>query len=143
MNEQIFWRERLRLLTNNLGRGGIKAVADKINKTPSYISRLLSDPETKQHRPITHQTCYLITKAYPSWLEENSATKLTGANQDRAIYNSQVAATVLPKGKREQLFEKINLALENVNEDGLLRALERIEMLTLEYPRQAKQTPSS
>lgn len=143
MNEQIFWRERLRLLTNNLGRGGIKAVADKINKTPSYISRLLSEPDTKQHRPITHQTCYLITKAYPSWLEENSVTKPTGFNQDRATYDSQVAVTILPKGKREQLSEKISQAMDTLNEDGLHVAFGFIKALVDEYPRQAKQTPSS
>lgn len=63
-----------------------------------------------------------------------------GAKQD---FDTYIAATVFPKSKREHLSDKISLALENINEDGLLVAIGRIETLVEEYPRKAKQTPSS
>lgn len=65
------------------------------------------------------------------------------ANQDRALYKAPLAGAILPKSKRQRLSEKISAALEGINEDGLLVALGRIQTLADEYPRAAKQTPSS
>lgn len=64
-------------------------------------------------------------------------------NQDRKAYEGKVAAAVFPKSMREQLSEKISQAMDTLNENGLHVALGCIKALVDEYPRQAKQTPSS
>ena len=64
-------------------------------------------------------------------------------NQTQVAYENKVAAAIMPKTKREKLSERIGQAIERINEDGLLVAIGRIETLVEEYPREAKQTPSS
>lgn len=65
------------------------------------------------------------------------------ANQGQAMYKAPVAGAILPKGRRQRLAEKIGATLDGINEDGLLVALGRLQTLAEEYPRAAKQTPSS
>lgn len=80
----------------------------------------------------------------PSEIERYAAElAANNANQDLASYKVHPEDSILPKSKRQRLSEKIVAALDGINEDGLLVAIGRIQTLADDYPRVAKQTPSS
>lgn len=62
-------RAALRRLVGKLGRGGIARIAKDIGVVPSYVSRMLSDPGSKQHRPITGDTVIAISRNHPGWFD--------------------------------------------------------------------------
>lgn len=76
--EEEFRRRRLRLidLINKLGRGGVARIAAQIGVDATYVSRMKSDPSSKQHRPITGDMVLAINKAFPGWLSPSSYTHL-------------------------------------------------------------------
>lgn len=139
MDEHIIWRAKLKQLIDSLGRGGIRRVADAIDKSPTYISRMLSDPSTNQHRVVTHQTRYLITKAFPRWLDDEP--RLTDSAENKNKLNSKGAVyEVRPKTKRQRAVDSLLEAVEKINDDGLERLIERAAALSESHPAQAKQT---
>lgn len=87
---------------------------------------------------------YLVTNHGEALKSQNTKPSENHAvNQMQSSYENKVAGTIKPKSKRDKLSDRINQALERINEDGLLVAIGRIETLTEEYPRVVKQTPSS
>lgn len=87
---------------------------------------------------------YLVTNHDEAMESKNTKPGESYAvNQPQTSYANKVAGAIKPKNKRDKLSERINQALEHINEDGLLVAIGRIETLAEEYPRVAKQTPSS
>lgn len=63
-------RSALQELIDELGWGGITKVAEKIGKSPSYVSRMLLTPAKSGFKRIGEDTADLITAAFPSWLQE-------------------------------------------------------------------------
>lgn len=142
MEEHVIWREKLKRLTSDLGRGGIRVVADAINKSPTYISRMLSDPSTSQHRVVTHETCYLLTKAFPGWLDDKPTYAVINDHSanSKKTESPKVVYEVRPKTKRQRSIESLLQTAEKINDDGLERLIERAEMLSESHPVAAKQT---
>lgn len=60
-------REALRALIDSLGRGGISAVAKKINKDASYISRMLYPEGKNGMKRIGEDTVELLRGEYPGF----------------------------------------------------------------------------
>lgn len=138
MDEHIIWREKLKRLIGTLGRGGIRRVADAIDKNPTYVSRMLSDPLTSQHRVVTHETCYLITKAFPRWLDDDPS--LPGSAENKNKLNSKsVVYEVRPKTKRQRAIDSLLEAVDKINDDGLERLIERAAALSESHPVYTKQ----
>ncbi len=139
MEEHVIWREKLRQLVDRFGRGGRIVVADAINKSPTYISRMLSEPTTTQHRVVTHETCYLLSKAFPDWLDDKKAFN-ESARAVNLAESPKVVYEVRPKTKRQRTLDSLLQSAERINDDGLERLLERAEMLSESHPLLAKQT---
>lgn len=144
MKEHAIWREKLKQLIAKLGRGGIRIVAEKIDKSPTYISRMVSDPTTKQHRVVTHETCYLLTKAFPDWLADKSAYAVIGdpSTAVAKLESSGSIYLVRPKTKRQRTIDSLLATIEKINDDGLERLAERAEILEETHPAITKQTRS-
>lgn len=142
MDEHVFWREKLKQLADGLGRGGIRLIAEKIDKSPTYISRMISDPKTSQHRIVTHETCYLLTKAFPGWLSDGAKNQAESESFAvlSAVESPKVVYEVRPKTKRQRAVDSLLETVEKINDDGLSRLLERAEMLSESHPAAAKQT---
>lgn len=142
MEEHVIWREKLKQLTSDLGRGGIRAVADAINKSPTYISRMLSDPSTSQHRVVTHETCYLLTKAFPGWLDDKPAYAVINdqSANSKKIESPKVVYEVKPKTKRQRAVDALFQTVEKINDDGLERLIGFAGALSESHPVLAKQT---
>ena len=93
MDDNEYRRRCLRNLTNQLGRGGIAKLADALEISSTYVSRMLSSPGTKQHRPITGDTVLAISKLYPDWLHlgdkgTSQPTKARSAKSTSAAFSS-------------------------------------------------------
>ncbi len=75
MNKFEIRRTALKQLVDGIGRGGIARIAEKIEKDPSYVSRLLYHPDKKGAKNIGEDTCEAIEKHYPNWLPEPAGSK--------------------------------------------------------------------
>ena len=83
-------RHALKAMVERLGKGGISAVAERIGKDPSYVSRMLY-PETKAgFKRMGEDTVEAMEAAYPGWianthpltaLDHQSAYTVTPASQ--------------------------------------------------------------
>lgn len=60
-------RQALRALVDSLGRGGISAVAKKINKEASYVSRMLYPEGKSGMKRIGEDTVELLREEYPGF----------------------------------------------------------------------------
>lgn len=58
-------RLALKELVDSLGKGGIAIVADRIGKSPSYVSRMLYEPGKDGRKGIGEDSWDIITKEYP------------------------------------------------------------------------------
>lgn len=69
MEEDIYEERRQALLSlvKRLGRGGIKQVADRIGRDPSYVSRLLYPPGKSEKRRIADAIFIALNEAFPGW----------------------------------------------------------------------------
>lgn len=61
-------RQALQSLADQLGRGGIAAIAQKIGKDASYVSRMLYPQDKKGSKRIGEETLEALTSAYPDFL---------------------------------------------------------------------------
>lgn len=66
-------RQALRALVDNLGRGGISAVAKKIGKEASYVSRMLYPEGKGGMKRIGEDTVELLREAYPGFFTASGA----------------------------------------------------------------------
>ncbi|HEY4530939.1 MAG TPA: S24 family peptidase [Luteimonas sp.] len=62
-------RRALRVIVDEIGRGGRVEVANKIGRSASYVSRLLYPPTKDGAKNIGDELVEAITKAYPDWLD--------------------------------------------------------------------------
>ena len=74
-------RTALQHLVTNLGKGGISAIAEKIGKDASYVSRMLYPPTKAGFKRIGEDTADALTSAYPAWLISNAM-----AAETRPVY---------------------------------------------------------
>jgi phage repressor protein C with HTH and peptisase S24 domain len=70
MDKYEMRRSALQELIDSLGWGGISKVAKRIEKTPSYVSRMLLPPTKPNFKRIGEDTADLITAAFPHWLDQ-------------------------------------------------------------------------
>jgi SOS-response transcriptional repressor LexA len=63
-------RAALQALIDGLGRGGISKVAERIDKQPSYVSRMLFPPTKDGFKRIGEDTADVLNAAFPGWLAE-------------------------------------------------------------------------
>jgi hypothetical protein len=68
-------RAALERLVRSIGRGGIKRVADKIGKEPSYVSRMLYSSDKSGAKNIGEDSCEAIELAFPGWLSGSDVVK--------------------------------------------------------------------
>lgn len=71
-------RKALRALVDGLGRGGISAVAQKIGKESSYVSRMLYPEGKPGMKRIGEDTVEVLQKAYPAFTEH--LAKMSGVS---------------------------------------------------------------
>lgn len=85
--EEEFRRSRLKDLVKKLGRGAIARISEGLECNPSYVSRMLSDPSTNQHRPVSAETVLALEKLYPGWLLPlpDTQTPVTGAESSKPV----------------------------------------------------------
>jgi SOS-response transcriptional repressor LexA len=69
-------RAALQALIDGLGRGGISKVAEKIDKQPSYVSRMLFPPTKDGFKRIGGDTVDVLNAAFPGWLGEEPNVQL-------------------------------------------------------------------
>lgn len=65
-------RLALQALVDQLGRGGIAAIAQKIGKDASYVSRMLYPSDKKGSKRIGEETLETLTLAYPDFLKQEN-----------------------------------------------------------------------
>lgn len=65
-------RTALQTLVDTLGRGGINAIAQKIGKDPSYVSRLLYPAGKNGAKRIGEDTAIALAKAFPTHFHLNT-----------------------------------------------------------------------
>ena len=73
-DDNEYRRQCLIRLIESFGEGGVTKLAKQLGKDSTYVSRMKSDPSSKQHRPITGDTVLAISKLYPAWLSPSSDT---------------------------------------------------------------------
>ncbi|MPS99512.1 MULTISPECIES: helix-turn-helix transcriptional regulator [Pseudomonadota] len=87
-------RKALRALVDRLGRGGISAVAQKIGKESSYVSRMLYPEGKSGMKRIGEDTAEALQKAYPEFLQllapvgDQSFAPAPAPNETRASVSS-------------------------------------------------------
>lgn len=75
-------RSALQALVDSIGRGGIAAVANAIDKSPSYVSRMLYPPGKSGFKRIGEDSLEPLAKAYPEFFGGDvSATPLISADE--------------------------------------------------------------
>lgn len=79
-DDNEYRRQCLIRLIESFGEGGVTRLAKQLGKDSTYVSRMKSDPSSKQHRPITGDTVLAISKLYPAWLSPSSDTNTTANN---------------------------------------------------------------
>jgi phage repressor protein C with HTH and peptisase S24 domain len=81
-------RRRLALknLVEDLGRGGIAAVASKIGKDTSYVSRMLYEPDKSGRKRIGEDTWEALCIAYPAAFSEQGGSALVSVDETPAGY---------------------------------------------------------
>lgn len=60
-------RQALKALADQLGRGGIRSIAEKIGKDANYVSRMLYPADKKGSKGIGEDTALLLARAYPEF----------------------------------------------------------------------------
>lgn len=95
MDESEFRRQCLRRLVDRFGRGGIARIARELNISPTYVSRLLSDPSSNQHRSITGEMVLAINKAFPDWLTAPPSPPVSSAGKPAAAAFSDEERAIL------------------------------------------------
>lgn len=58
-------RRALKALVNHFGHGGIARIADRIDKAPNYVSRMLYEPGKPGRKRIGEDTLDALVEAYP------------------------------------------------------------------------------
>ena len=140
MDEHDIWREKLRRLVEGLGRGGRSIVASALNKDPSYVSRMMSDPTTGQHRKVTHETYFLLSKAFPAWLDDALPSEGDSDRDDNKPRGQAVIYEVRPKSKRDRSIDTLVQVAARINDDGIERLIGMAEVLSQSHPVSVKQT---
>lgn len=118
-------RKALRALVDELGRGGISAVAQKIGKESSYVSRMLYPEGKNGKKRIGEDTVELLQKAYPEFFGHLASTA-----------DGQLTMAL---GKRIRHYrEKAGLTLEELSERsgvdvGTISALENRDSSRSKY----------
>ncbi len=140
MDEHDIWREKLRRLVEGLGRGGRSIVANALNKDPSYVSRMMSDPTTEQHRKVTHETYFLLSKAFPNWLDDAPPSEGNSTHNENKLHSQAVIYEVQPKSKRDRSIDTLLQVAARINDDGIERLIGMAEVLSQSHPVSAKQT---
>lgn len=74
-------RKALRALVDSLGRGGISAVAQKIGKDSSYVSRMLYPEGKNGMKRMGEDTVEVLQKAFPEFMEH--LAKEAGEHSDQ------------------------------------------------------------
>lgn len=103
-------RAALNALIGTLGKGGISAVASRINKDASYVSRMRYPPSKAGFKRMGEDTVDLLNNAYPGWLaaplvaeapaswppaprHKNTTSSLAQAVEVIALHLNQIANT--------------------------------------------------
>lgn len=82
-------RRALKALVDSLGRGGIKRVAEAIDKAPDYVSRMLYDPKKPGKKSIGEDSWDLLITAFPADLDERAQ----GVNEPSTPNYASVASS--------------------------------------------------
>lgn len=112
MNESELRRLALRRLVDRFGRGGIAYVAKELCISPTYVSRLLSDPASSQHRSITGDMVLAISKVFPDWLAPNDLMDVSPAVQSLVDTATRLAQQGKLPDEQAKLFEQLLLSQE-------------------------------
>jgi len=94
-------RRALRVIVDELGRGGRVEVANKIGRSASYVSRLLYPPSKDGSKNIGDELVEAITKAYPDWLDRGRKARDLPGHASAAPH----AAPHAPKDDAYMAFE--------------------------------------
>ncbi|MBS1143385.1 MAG: repressor [Proteobacteria bacterium] len=76
-------RQHLKTLVDKLGRGGIAAVAKKIDVNASYLSRCLYPPEKAGRKNIGDEIATRLDEHFPSW----KGASITSLHSPAAAYS--------------------------------------------------------
>lgn len=87
-------RQALRALVDGLGRGGISAVAKKIGKEASYVSRMLYPEGKSGMKRIGEDTVELLRAEYPGFF---IATGVHGTADSEAAANGEPQPSHVPR----------------------------------------------
>lgn len=124
-------RLALKELVDGIGRGGRTEVAKRIDKDPSYVSRLLYPPGKAGRKRIGDELLDALNKAYPTWLH--------GAPQPghRAAPEPVRAAT--PGG--DYIAFDLHARAPNSHPEGMPPVAQRLELAVWEVQRRLGYTP--
>lgn len=86
-------RQALRALVDSLGRGGISAVAQKIGKDSSYVSRMLYPEGKNGMKRMGEDTVEVLQKAFPEFMEHLAKEAGEQPGQARHHAESQAPAS--------------------------------------------------
>lgn len=90
MDKYELRRSALQRLIDSLGRGGISKVADRIDKQPSYVSRMLFPPTKAGFKRIGEDTVDVLNKAFPGWLDGKPNIVV-----DSALHNNRCSIPII------------------------------------------------
>ncbi|MDR0212889.1 MAG: hypothetical protein LBJ15_02655 [Comamonas sp.] len=76
MDKYEIRRQALQSLVDHLGRGGIAAIAQKIGKDASYVSRMLYPQDKKGSKRIGEDTLEALVTAYPGFLSSETVQRV-------------------------------------------------------------------
>lgn len=114
-----FEERRLNLLklVTEMGHGGRQRVAHAIQKSPSYVARMLYPKDKEGKKGIGEDSVELLDKAFPGWRPMAGESGHLAAQREAVYQVKQVAWpfrtispdewTRIPKPKREFLEEQI------------------------------------
>lgn len=127
-------RQLLQGLVDSLGRGAIAAIAKKIEKEPSYVSRMLYTEEKAGRKRIGEDTIELLAKAYPevfnSQRPADVAQPVTSIDQSASI-----ASTTEQTPVSSELGERIELkAMREIPVVGEVRGGDDGFLEEFQYP---------
>ena len=112
-------RKALQELVQSFGRGGIARLAKELDVNPTYVSRMLSSPDSKQHRQVTGDMVLKITAMYPYWLTGNThGTKETATARESSPTERETKALAdmiakLPSNERKLLVDFLKARVQN------------------------------
>lgn len=86
-------RRALADLVKSMGRGAINTIAAKIEKDPSYVSRMLYPPNKKGHKRIGEDTLDLLVAAFPGAFSGRLTPPHASNPQPRQIFTKERRAS--------------------------------------------------